>query len=78
MVRDSRPFFLSRILEDNKKILLTTLIILAVYSSTSYISVKNNLSNLNNPSWAQYFDQDDIRTQAFYVEKMIDENMGMF
>ena len=29
-------------------------------------------------SWAQYFDQDDIRTTTYYVEKTIDENMGIF
>lgn len=29
-------------------------------------------------NWAQYFEQDDNRTQAYYVEKVIDENMGVF
>ena len=78
VVSDSRPFFLSRVLQTNTKILLAILIILATYMSASYITVKNNLNNLTQVSWAQYFAQEDNRTQSYYVEKMIDVNMGMF
>ena len=49
-----------------------------VYFSSLYISIRNNLSQLSQVSWSQYFSQTDSRTHKYQVEKMIDVNMGMF
>ena len=62
IVNDSRPFFLSRILQTKTKIFFAILIVMTLYFSTSYITVKNRLHQLSDVNWAQYFDQDDIRT----------------
>lgn len=54
------------------------LIVVLIYFAASYISVRNNLSQLMQISWSQYFSQSDSRSHTYRVEKMIDENMGIF